>query len=189
MTSTMVYDTRIKCLSSGFSSLPGMPGASRLKKRAKMCLGAPHSCIYNTQVFCYLYRVRERDCYRKYNPQERGGNGIAFRRRCAYDHDLEPIELKEFSVERQAFCFRSPFKLHPRRDESGEYLVVENEYYELFVYAENREILKQELLKEFAMLWDTYVMGDKKLTLRARQLKEKLQKNIYPKEEATRGAQ
>ncbi len=99
------------------------------------------------------------------------------------------IELKEFFVEGQAFCFRSPFKSLLRMDESREYLVVEDKYYELFVYAENREILKRELLKEFAMLWDTYVMGDKKLTPRAERLKEKLQKNIYPKEEATRGAQ
>ena len=186
MTSTMVYDTKIKYWGDGLSSRARMPGASRLKERAKMCSRAPHSCSYNLQVFYHLDRVREGDCYRKYNSQERGGNGIVFR---SLAYDLEPIELKEFFVERQAFCFRFPFKSLPRRDESGEYLIVEDEYYELFVYAENREILKRELLKEFAMLWDTYVMGDKKLTLRAKQLKEKLQKNIYPKKEATRGAQ
>lgn len=166
MTSTMIYDTRIKYWGGGLSSLLKMPKPS-CPKELKNFGGYPH--------------------FRKDN--QCGGSGTIFFLRCTYDHDLEPIELKEFSVERQAFCFRSPFKLHPRRDESGEYLVVENKYYELFVYAENREILKQELLKEFAMLWDTYVMGDKKLTLRAKQLKEKLQKNIYPKEEATRGAQ
>ena len=187
MTSTMVYDTKVKCSSSGFSSRARTPGASRLKERAKMCSRAPHSCRYNLRVFRHLDQGREGDCYRKCNSQERGGNGIVFRWNLAYDFDT--IELKEFFVEGQAFCFRSPFKSLLRMDESREYLVVEDKYYELFVYAENREILKRELLKEFAMLWDTYVMGDKKLTPRAERLKEKLQKNIYPKEEATRGAQ
>ncbi len=187
MTSTMVYDTKVKCSSSGFSSRARTPGASRLKERAKMCSRAPHSCRYNLRVFRHLDRGREGDCYRKCNSQERGGNGIVFRWNLAYDFDT--IELKEFFVEGQTFCFRSPFKSLLRMDESREYLVVEDKYYELFVYAENREILKRELLKEFAMLWDTYVMGDKKLTPRAERLKEKLQKNIYPKEEATRGAQ
>lgn len=166
MTSTMVYDTKSKCLSSGCSSSARMLRHS-CPKEFKMLWEYPHFC-------------KDSQC---------GGSGTIFPLRFAWNRALEPIELKEFSVERQVFCFRSPFKLHPRRDESGEYLVVENKDYELFVYAENREILKQELLKEFAMLWDTYVMGDKKLTLRAKQLKEKLQKNIYLKDEATHGSQ
>jgi hypothetical protein len=89
--------------------------------------------------------------------------------------DLSPIVLTSIGLPDGKLWFDTPLELNPKMDDSGEYLIIEDEIYDLFVFASDRETLKRELSAEFAFIWRTYVTGaDRKLTDRAEKLRQTL---------------
>lgn len=69
--------------------------------------------------------------------------------------------------------------LTPTLDESQQYLQVEDERLNLFVFAQTREQLVDELGEQLAMLWDEYVDDEpENLSSAALKLREQIQQLI-----------
>jgi hypothetical protein len=93
--------------------------------------------------------------------------------------NLSPITLTSIELPGKILKFVTPLTLHPKRDASDAYLIIEDEEYELFIYARSRDSLKKELIGEITLLWETYaVNSDIKLTARAEKLRQILLANI-----------
>ena len=94
-------------------------------------------------------------------------------------NEFEPIILNSIECAGLKLRFLTPLTLYPQKDESGEYLIVEDDDYELFAYAENRKELETELNSVFAVMWKIYVIEEnKKLTLEAAKLRQNLLDNL-----------
>ena len=92
--------------------------------------------------------------------------------------EASSITLNILKLPEKTLRFLPPLVLYPKKD-SGGYLVVEDEDYELCVFAKDIKALEKELTSEFALMWKVYVSDEgREMTARAEKLRQTLLNNI-----------
>jgi hypothetical protein len=97
----------------------------------------------------------------------------------SYENPLPAIALRDFFVKDRKFYLKNPLTFYPKWNDEHDYLLIEDNDYELLVYAKDRQSLESELKEEFALMWNVYAMSeDEQLTPRAKKLKYRLRETV-----------
>ncbi len=96
--------------------------------------------------------------------------------------DCSPIHFCEFTWKGERYPLRSPLVFNPHPSESGDYLVIDDESWNVHLLAPTRDLLLDELSEQFGVMWSEYACeSDEALTQSARELKARLLSSIGPR--------